>query len=107
LKPSDELSEPRLPRLCSGDSAVPGLVDVPGLREYGEAECCLVGWKCVVEVCMATVVAPATPLPGWLDFVVIVRAAEGVFCGEEVDETVEYEDVCDVEDVEVGDVAAF
>jgi hypothetical protein len=53
LKPSDELSEPLLPRGCSGVS-VPG---EPGEREYDDAGCCLVGWKCVV-VCIATVVAP-------------------------------------------------
>jgi hypothetical protein len=87
LNPSDELSEPLLPRLCSGLSAlpVPGDVDVPGLREYGDAECCLVGWKCVVEVWRATVVAPA-PEVCCPDLVVIVLAAEGPFDDEEVEE---------------------
>jgi hypothetical protein len=43
LNPSDELSDPLLPRLCSGVKApVPG---EPGDREYGDVECCLEVWK--------------------------------------------------------------
>lgn len=80
---------------------------MPGLLEYGETGCCLVGWKCVVDVCIATVVAPA-PEVACPDLVVIVLAAEGVFCEVDVDEApFEYGDACEVEVVEVGDVAAF
>jgi hypothetical protein len=85
LNPSELLSDPLLPRLCNGLSAFPEVGDVPGDLEYGEEECWRVGWKWVVEVWMATVVAPA-PEVGCPDFVVvIVLAAEGVFCEVEVD----------------------
>jgi hypothetical protein len=107
LNPSDELSDPLRPRLCSEPNAFPDVGDVPGLLEYGEAECCLVGWKCVVDVCIATVVPPA-PEVVCPDFVVIVLAADGAFGEVDADEApVEYDDVGVVEVVEVGDVAAF
>jgi hypothetical protein len=52
--PSDELSDPLLPLLCSGVKApVPG---EPGDREYGEVECWREVWKWLA--CMATDVAP-------------------------------------------------
>lgn len=57
----------------------------------------------MVEVWSATVVAPVAACE---DFVVIVRAAEGVFVVVDVEAVFEYEGVCE-EAVEVGDVAAF
>jgi len=45
----------------------------PGDREYGDAECCLVGWNWLAA-CIATVVAP---LDVCAAFVTIVRLLEG------------------------------
>jgi len=108
LKPSDELSEPLRPRLCNGVRALPELGEVPGDREYGDAECCLVGWNCPAAVCIATVVAPA--LGACADFVVIVRAADGPVC-EEFEDEVDVFPFCEYEVCEAvavgGDVAAF
>lgn len=58
----------------------------------------------MVAVWRATVVAPALGV-GCPDFVVIVRAAEGLVDVVVVEALLEYD--CEVEAVEVGDVAAF
>ena len=80
-KPSDELSEPRRPRGKPGD---PG---EPGDREYGDAECCRVGWNCAVAW-TAEVVGPE---PGAPALVVIVRGLEEAFCDVDVEFEVEEE----------------
>jgi hypothetical protein len=78
----------------------------PGDREYGDAECCLVGWNWPAA-CMATVVAP---VDGWPALVVMLRLAEGFVVEEVAVEgvAVDWKEGCVVPATADGDdVAAF